>query len=212
MVRDYSKTKLYRFPVGNKTYFGHTIQTLDNREKGHKSSFRNGCNMKVYVEMRKQGLNENNIKLIWIENYPCNNVQEARARERWWIENYGDLNGNIPNRTNEEWRHANANHLKEYNKKWREANKDKIAEKRRQDKEKAREYQRAYNKANKERIEKRRKAYEEAHKNEIAEYRREYYARNKNALNKKSRDIYNANKEQILAKRKKKLRQIISNP
>jgi hypothetical protein len=41
----------------------------------------------------------NNIDIILVENYPCNNKYELEAKERWYIENNDSINKNIPTRT-----------------------------------------------------------------------------------------------------------------
>lgn len=49
--------------------------------------------------MKKVGMNATDIKLILVENYPCQNNKEAKARERFWIENDGYLNMVVPTRS-----------------------------------------------------------------------------------------------------------------
>jgi hypothetical protein len=94
---DYKKTKIYYIPVGNKRYYGHTTQTLPKRKNHHRGAFRIQGERKVYKAMREIGMTAYDIKLIWVEDYPCENVYQAQAREQWWVELDGSLNTQMPN-------------------------------------------------------------------------------------------------------------------
>lgn len=109
MPRDYSKTIIYRIPVGDENYYGHTTTPLHKRKSDHIKRFNSNNTRKVYQAIRDAGMTSNDIELVWVENHPCNNIYEAKARERHWIEKKGTLNMIIPNRTNNEWkRHKRA--------------------------------------------------------------------------------------------------------
>jgi hypothetical protein len=99
MVKDYANTKIYYIPVGEDRYYGHTTHSLSQRKGQHITSLRTS-NRKVYVAIRKTNIP---IELIWVEDFSCNSLVEAKERERYWIEQFGTLNSNIPNRTNKEW-------------------------------------------------------------------------------------------------------------
>jgi hypothetical protein len=102
---NYQDTKIYYILIGTKKYYGHTAQKyLSKRENEHKTSLRNDSKRTVYEEARKLNMKPEDISCVWVEDYPCNSVEEARARERYWIENFGELNIRIPNRTAEEYR------------------------------------------------------------------------------------------------------------
>ena len=104
MPTKYKNTKIYYIPVGDKKYYGHTIRTLDRRKRGHKRDFNKQPKRKVYKAMREVGMTIDDIELILVEDFPCENVYQARARERYWIERDGSLNVCVPNRTFEEYR------------------------------------------------------------------------------------------------------------
>lgn len=103
MPRDYNKTVIYRIPVGDENYYGHTTTPLHKRKTSHKIQFKKNTTRKVYQAMRDQRMTENDIELVWVEDYPCENVYQARSRERFWIERDGTLNTQVPNRTATEW-------------------------------------------------------------------------------------------------------------
>jgi hypothetical protein len=100
--KDYSKTKIYRIPVGDENYYGHTTQPLHKRKQGHKDDFKRKHNRNLYKAMREAKMDATDIELIWVEDFPCKSVYEAKARERYWVENYGSLNMTIPNQTESE--------------------------------------------------------------------------------------------------------------
>jgi hypothetical protein len=102
--KDYSKTIIYRIRVGDKNYYGHTTQPLHKRKWGHKSSFKDRPNQKLYKAMRDVGMNVDDIELTWVEDWSCDNVNQARARERYWVERDGMLNRNVPSRSPIEYR------------------------------------------------------------------------------------------------------------
>lgn len=111
---NYQKTIIYRIPVGDDNYYGHTTEPLYKRKGKHKeaykSSYNNRLNRKVYKAMRDVGMTGNDIELVWVEDFPCDNVNQARARERYWVEGYGTLNMKVPNRSyNENKRDKYAN-------------------------------------------------------------------------------------------------------
>ena len=82
-------------PVNGTNYFGHTTQPLCKRRQGHIADFKNHPNRKVYKSMREAGLSADDIELIWVEDFPCETKEQAKARERYYIENFGTLNTNF---------------------------------------------------------------------------------------------------------------------
>lgn len=93
---NYGNGKIYRMPVGNKNYFGFTTMPLCNRRQGHIRDFKKFPNQKVYKAMHEVGMTADDIELIWVEDFPCETKEQARARERYWIEKSGDLNSRLP--------------------------------------------------------------------------------------------------------------------
>lgn len=137
---DYSKTIIYKICCNdvniNEIYVGHTTDLI-RRRRQHKHSCNNennkNYNLNVYKFIRNNG-SWDNWSVIPIEEYPCENVNQATIRERYYIEQLkASLNGNIPSRTQKErsinYYQENQEKLKEYLKKRYETNKDIILEK-----------------------------------------------------------------------------------
>ena len=95
---DYSQTIMYKIVCNDLSitdcYVGHTTNFI-KRKNQHKTSCE--CetskkkNLKIYTYIRQNG-GWDNWSMIEIEKYSCNDVNEAKARERFLIE---DLNSNL---------------------------------------------------------------------------------------------------------------------
>jgi hypothetical protein len=95
---DYSETIIYKIACKNLSiidiYVGHTTSFKD-RKKSHKQSCKNNKS-KLYRMIRENGGWEN-WEMIEIEKYSCNDVNEAKKRERYWYEKLNaKLNTIIP--------------------------------------------------------------------------------------------------------------------
>ena len=110
---DYKKTKIYYIPVGNKRYYGHTTKTLSKRKTGHKYEFKKHNDRKLYKTMYEAGMTADDIQLVFVEDFPCENIQQAKIRERYWIEKEGLLNARMPSRTRKEYRKQSPAYPKE---------------------------------------------------------------------------------------------------
>jgi hypothetical protein len=108
---DYSKTIIYKLVCNDLNvtdcYVGHTTNFV-KRKYDHKSNCyyeSDKCyNYKVYQTIRANGGWEN-WSMIQIEAYPCNNIQEATARERYYYELLKPtMNMQTPGRSDSEYR------------------------------------------------------------------------------------------------------------
>lgn len=99
---NYQQTKIYVINVNEAKYFGHTTQSFAKRRHTHIRDFENGSQRKLYQAIRSAGLQMRNLELTFVENFPCSCVEEAKGRERYWIENYGTLNMAVPLQTQQE--------------------------------------------------------------------------------------------------------------
>ena len=137
---DYSKTIIYKIVSNdlniNDVYVGHTTNFI-KRKAQHKSDCNNinskRHNLKVYKTIRENG-NWDNWLMIEIEKYPCNDINEATARERHYYELLNaKINIQCPGRNkqeyNKEYNKDNKDKIKEHKKEYYEENKDKINEK-----------------------------------------------------------------------------------
>ena len=121
---DYSQTIMYKIVCNDLSitdcYVGHTTNFI-KRKNQHKYRCNKetdlGHNFKVYSVIRNNG-DWNNWCMIEIEKFNCNDVNEAKARERFWIETLkSNLNLCIPNKPRTEWVLENKDYIKEMNKK-----------------------------------------------------------------------------------------------
>jgi predicted GIY-YIG superfamily endonuclease len=64
-------------------YIGHTTNWTKRKSKHKKDTIESKS--KVYQKIRELG-GWGNIKMIWIEDYPCNNKREGEAREQHWMD------------------------------------------------------------------------------------------------------------------------------
>ena len=99
-MTDYSKGKIYKLVADgtDNIYIGSTTQKLYKRLAVHKcgaSSKKKYCSSHPLFE-------KGNVKIILIEDYPCERKEQLLARERHWIETLPNINYNIPGRTSKE--------------------------------------------------------------------------------------------------------------
>jgi predicted GIY-YIG superfamily endonuclease len=133
---DYSKTCIYKLvhkeDINDENiYIGHTTD-MTKRKYEHKSHC-NNPNSKQYNCKKYQFIRENggweNWEMILVENYPCKDVNEAKAKERQHqVELKSKLNSDIVGRTKEEWSNDNKNKIIEYKEKYQTNNKEIIIE------------------------------------------------------------------------------------
>ena len=123
---DYQKSKIYKL-VSDHTdeiYIGSTIQKLCYRLSGHASDFRKGknkCTSKKLFELGK-------VKIVLIENCPCDSKEELLKRERHYIETMVCVNKYIPGRSMAENYQDKKEHYQKKSKEYKLKNKDKIKE------------------------------------------------------------------------------------
>ncbi len=139
----YLDGKIYKLVnlINDEIYIGSTCNYLRVRKQQHKCGI-GKCKKNLYRKLREMKVKKNDIDLILIEDYPCENRFELHKRERYWIEKLNaKLNNDIPTGTIKEWYKKNENKIKvkrknyyeenkigilNHNKKYRELNKDKI--------------------------------------------------------------------------------------
>lgn len=134
---NYKNTSIYKIVCRDvnipETYVGHTTNFVKRKHFHHMNCIdptSKSHNLKLYVFIRNQGGWEN-WDMIEIEKYPCDDINEAKKRERYWIEELkAELNSSIPLRTKKEYRDANIDRIKAQDKKYCLENADKIKERR----------------------------------------------------------------------------------
>jgi hypothetical protein len=107
---DYSQTIIYKIVCNDVNvkhcYVGHTTN-FTNRKHTHKINCNyetsSHYNLKKYQLIRQYG-GFDNWSMIEIEKYPCNDLQEAIARERYYYDLLGaDMNSQVPARSDAEY-------------------------------------------------------------------------------------------------------------
>lgn len=102
-VNKYSRAKIYRLvnDVDDEFYVGSTIECLSSRKGKHKYDVKRRPASRMYKHLNQVGWD--NVHIILIEEYPCENIEQLLARERYWIEQLKpSLNKCLPLRTQEE--------------------------------------------------------------------------------------------------------------
>ena len=104
----YQNGKIYKLVCGDLIYVGSTCSDLKTRLYYHKLKS-NICKSKILFESGEK------VEIFLVEKYPCNDRDELKARERYYIEKFGNkINQRIPGRTASEWEKNNKEHIKEY--------------------------------------------------------------------------------------------------
>ena len=126
-VGDYTKCKIYKITSMNNPdliYYGHTCDTLSRRFSKHKAPT-NKAPSKNIIE-------QGDAIILLVEEYPCENEYEAKAREAFYIQNNPCVNKSMPNRTNKEsykaYYEKNREHILERKKEYCESHPEVIKE------------------------------------------------------------------------------------
>jgi hypothetical protein len=144
MVVDYSKGKIYKLvsPSGL-IYVGSTCEpTIAIRKAKHKSNFKGWKNGKsnFVTSFKLFEEDEDNVVIVLIEEFPCENKMQLHKQERFYIETLDCVNKIIVGRTYKEYYIDNKDKLKQYSEQYRENNKDKSKEYRENNKDKSKKY------------------------------------------------------------------------
>ncbi len=103
-VQDYyfKNGKIYKIidNTNNSVYIGSTCYSLEDRLKGHESSFRTYLKgIKATCLTSYKILTNGNYKIELIENFPCENSKQLFEREGFYIRKYKNEGLNIVNKT-----------------------------------------------------------------------------------------------------------------
>ena len=122
-MADYSKGKTYKVlnTIDDNMYVGSTVETLGQRMANHRYSMKAQPHYVLYKNMHEMGVKHFYIELI--ENFPCNDIYELKAREGHYIRQIGTLNMLTAGRTHKEWAESHKEQIQQYNKQYYEDNK-----------------------------------------------------------------------------------------
>jgi group I intron endonuclease len=202
---DYKNGKIYviRNHINDKVYVGSTTQSLSKRWGEHKKSYKmmKERSRKIYQAIMEYGIDRFYIELV--ENYPCENIEQLRAREGFCIRQFDSFkngyNCQIEGRTDKEYYEENKDKIKAYHQEYQKENKDKIKaynqEYQKENKDKIKAYHQEYQKENKESIKEYNSCHYTTHKEKYSENHKQYYLKNKDAVSVKHREYYQKNIE-----------------
>ncbi len=126
---NYQNAKIYKLVCNetNKIYIGSTTNPrLSQRKAKHKCDYKRYINDKRGYVTSFEIVKNNNFEIFLIENVDCNNKDELRMRERYYIEKFDCVNKYIPGRTQNERYIINKKTHDECNKQSYQTNKKKI--------------------------------------------------------------------------------------
>jgi group I intron endonuclease len=80
----YHKGKIYKIvnDINDDIYIGSTVKQLSNRMAGHRCKAKT-CTTNIYTTMRELGVGH--FKIILVEEHKCENKEQLRAREDYYI-------------------------------------------------------------------------------------------------------------------------------
>lgn len=156
---DYKNSKIYKLQCEDGHYYiGSTATELRKRLKGHKDKSKESPNQRVYKHINELGWDK--VRIVLIEEYPCENKQQLTRKEDEVIRQHRDnplcLNSMCASRTEEQYNEYLEQH-KEYKKQWYEKNKDTVNE-----------YKKSWYMQNRERILQKRKEYYVSKKSNVS--------------------------------------------
>lgn len=147
---NYQNSKIYKLICNETTdiYIGSTTEKLCVRFNKHKYDWSHPTKKNVTSSLI---FNMGEAKIILIENYPCNNVDELRAREQFYIDSLDCVNKQSAKKK------ENANQIAK--KKYRESEKGKQTEKKWEEnhRELRREYSKKYLQNNRDKVNERKR-------------------------------------------------------
>lgn len=122
----YANGKIYKLvnSVDDEFYVGSTCTSLAKRKNGHKTTAKKKPQP---VHQHLNVIGWENVDIVLIEEYPCNNKMELERRERHFIEMLKpSLNKMIPTRTQKEYRAENPDKERERHAKYYMENREKV--------------------------------------------------------------------------------------
>ena len=191
---NYKNGKIYKIVCNcgcNQQYIGSSTNTLSKRKGGHINDYiRYTTKKRQFITVFKI-LEHQSFDIVLIENYPCDDKDQLRARERFYVESMECVNRNIPNRTKQEWMSTNKERMKQHKKEFYQNNRDMFLEKaniyHHNNKEKQSEKHKEYYQKNKERILLKIKHYSEQNEKQISENHKQYRERNKEKISERKK-------------------------
>jgi len=192
-IGDYSNCKIYKITSMNNpelVYYGHTCDTLSRRFSTHKAPL-NPTKSKTIIE-------KGDAIILLVEEYPCQNKYEAKAREAFYILNNHCINKQVPNRTTQEYYEDKKEHILEKVNQYRKQHRELIIERKKKFYENNREEILKHNKLYRDNNKYKLIQYYEDNKEHILEQKRIYRETHREQINEKQREKRRLKKEQMM--------------
>ena len=183
---NFSKGKIYKL-VSNKSsdvYIGSCLVDLSKRLYGHKSKSNKAVSKSMFVDGAI-------ISIVLIEDCPCENKNQLKARELHFITTLECINKNKPFITD-----IDIVNRKEWMKLYDDLHKEEKAQRGAEYYKTHKEQIAQYRETNKEQIKATHQAYNETHKEQIAQQKAEYYETHKEEIKQRQAQYDAAHKEQ----------------
>jgi group I intron endonuclease len=197
----YANGKIYRLvnSIDGEEYVGSSCTSLAKRLHAHRKVAKKQGERRVYKHLNEIGFE--NVSIVLVEEYPCDNKMELERRERYWIEQLKPtLNTAVPTRTVKEWYAENADKVRESIAKYITKNANKVRERqakyRAENAKKERDRQAIYRAENTEKVRERLAKYRAENAEKVRERQAKYYAENREAINARARERYALKKQQ----------------
>ena len=172
--RNYENGKIYKLvnDINDNFYVGSTVNSLAKRKYWHRTK----GSMMPGVKAIYDEIGWDQLKIVLVENFPCDSNDELRQRERFWYDELKpDLNRQRPwvgveeakqetKQRNEQYQQDNVDKIKQQQKEYREANVDKI-----------KQYQKQYQQDNKQQKMEYDAQYRKSNPDKIKQYKKQYY-------------------------------------
>jgi hypothetical protein len=93
-MRDYSRSKLYYIidKTNGDKYVGSTIEKIWRRKAKHKDAYIQYCKNNASWCASFNIIKNGNYEIELIEDYPCENDEQLRIREQFWIDTIDCIN------------------------------------------------------------------------------------------------------------------------
>ncbi len=129
---NYQSGKIYEITGNGYSYYGSTVKVLSQRLSGHVYDYNlymTWEDMKYVTSFKCFENNNTDYEITLVELFPCNNMDELKVRERYYIELNRDrcVNKQIPGRTRKEYRVDNADNIRAKSLKYTSENREKIS-------------------------------------------------------------------------------------
>jgi hypothetical protein len=169
----YQNAKIYKITDNTNAtiYIGSTCKKLCQRIAQHRAHYKAYLNNNYNYVTSFEILKNCDYDIILLEQCQgIENIEQLRARERYYIDTLNCVNKNIPGQTRIEYYEKNKDKISEYQQEYRESNKDKIKEYYEKNKDKIKEYLEEYVEKNKDKIKNYQQEYRESNKDKQHEY------------------------------------------